>query len=187
MADLSQVPWNEFPRSAEPRDKVSKNFVFSELTRSETADRHDIDNGFRTDKQVQCAVYLVREVIQPVRTHFKKAFTPNSVFHSQALERALKNKPASWSSRSQHTRGQACDIEVPGCSTLQLAEWIAANLTFDQVICECFNPAKGPNSGWVHVSIVPPGMGQNRGKKLSYIRSAAQNKYVYVEGLTATV
>ena len=99
----------------------------------------------------------------------------------------MKSKPDGWVSKSQHTRGQACDIEVPGQSTLKLAQWIAANLEFDQVICECYNPAKGPNSGWVHVSIVPPGMGNNRGKELSFIKDPASNKYVFVDGLTASV
>ena len=51
------------------------------------------------------------------------------------------------------------------------------------MICECFNADKGPNSGWVHVSKVPPGRGQNRHKVLSYVMDPDTGKYVYVDGL----
>lgn len=86
-------------------------------------------------------------------------------------------------SASQHTRGLACDIEVSGILTMDLARWVSENLEFDQVICECFNPAKGPNSGWVHVSLMPPGMGTNRREILSYVLDPTIGKYVYVNGL----
>ena len=112
------------------------------------------------------------------------SFTPNSVFRGHPLERALKNKPASWLSTSQHSRGEACDIEIVGKSTLALAEWARDNLTFDQIICECYDPAKGPNSGWVHISLKAPGTGENRRQLLSYI--VDNGKMVYVPGLRAT-
>ncbi len=105
------------------------------------------------------------------------------MFRSQELERALKKKRRPWVSTSQHTRGLACDIEVSGIPTMDLARWVSENLEFDQVICECFNPAKGPNSGWVHVSLVPPGMGTNRREILSYVLDPTRGKYVYVNGL----
>jgi uncharacterized protein YcbK (DUF882 family) len=117
MADLTELPWNEFPLNASPEDFVSENFRFHELTRSETADRDEIDNAFRLEEEVHCAVWVCRNVLQIVRDEFGR-FSPNSVFRSQELERALKKKPDSWESHSQHTKGQACDIEVPGVSTM---------------------------------------------------------------------
>ncbi len=182
MADLTQVPWDRFPSTAGPRDQVSPNFYLYELTRSEIAARDLIDNEFPGPDERGAAVYLCRQVLQPVRDAFGR-FTPNSVFRSQALERALKKKPASWTSRSQHTRAQACDIEIPGLSTLELARWVVEHLTFDQVILECYNPARGPNAGWVHVSLRPPGFGDNRAEVLSYVMDPARGKYVYVVGL----
>lgn len=182
MADLSTVSWDLFPANAGPDDFVSPNFKFYELTRSETASRLRIDNSFPGARELRAAVFLCRNVLQPVRDALGR-YSPNSVFRCQALERALKKKRADWTSKSQHTLGQACDIEIPGMPTLQLAEWVTKHLQFDQVICECYDPAKGPNSGWVHVSIVPPGYGQNRKLSLSYVVDPTTGKYVYVEGL----
>ena len=186
MTDLSAVSWREFPEDAPPNAQVSRNFRLYELTKSEIADRHMINNSFPNIETMRSAVYLCRTVMQPIRNVFG-SYTPNSVFRCQALERVLKKKPADWESASQHTRGQACDIEVGGRTNRQLAEWIQSNLTFDQLILECFNPAKGPNSGWVHVSVKAPGFGQNRQQVLSYIYAPQQRRYIYVEGLTDSV
>ncbi len=182
MADLTGIPWDEFPEQASPGDRVSENFKVYELTRSDTAERRGIANDFPSVQELRAAVYLCRNVVQPVRDHFGR-FSPNSVFRGQELERALKGRPESWSSTSQHTRGEACDIEVAGVTTLELAQWVRDNLAFDQVILECYNPAAGPNSGWVHVSVKPPGSGENRRKVLSYVKDPAEGKYVYVNGL----
>lgn len=186
MANLKDTEWEQFPLDADPKDKVSKNFRFYELTRSEIADRRGIDNHFSRASFCHAAVWLCRSILQPIRDSFGK-MTPNSVYRGQALERALKGRPDSWSSKSQHTRGQACDVEITGFSTLKLATWVTENLDYDQVICECYDPRKGPNSGWVHVSILPPGTGENRFMKLSYIRDPDSGGFVYVEGLQASL
>lgn len=186
MADLTQVSWDAFPADAGPDDMVSANFKLYELTRSETATRLRINNSFPGTHELRAAVFLCRNVLQPVREALGR-FSPNSVFRCQDLERALKKKRSDWISNSQHTLGQACDIEIPGMATLELAGWVTKNLEYDQVICECYDPAKGPNSGWVHVSIVPPGLGENRKSSLSYVVDPATGKYVYVNGLQETV
>lgn len=186
MADLTTTPWDAFPEDAAMVDKVSPNFSLYELIRSDTAERAGIDNNFSDVTELRAAVYLCRNVLQKVRDQFG-SFTPNSVYRSQALERELKKKPVDWVSKSQHTKGEACDIEVNGESTMGLAKWVEANLTFDQLICECYNPAKGPNSGWVHVSLKPPGEGENRGQVLSYIFDPSKGRYTYVDGLVESV
>lgn len=185
MADLTQIPWDDFPVDAGPDDKVSADFKFYQLTRSETATRLRINNSFPGPRELRAAVFLCRNVLQPLREALGR-FSPNSVFRCQELERVLKKKRSNWISRSQHTLGQACDIEIPGMTTLELAAWVTRNLEFDQVICECHDPAQGPNSGWVHVSIVPPGLGENRKASLSYVVDPATGKYVYVKGLKQT-
>jgi len=89
----------------------------------------------------------------------------------------LKRKPAGWISTSQHTQGCACDVEIVGKSTLDLARWAADNLPdYDQIICECFDSREGPNSGWVHISLKAPGQGVNRKELLSYIRNGSGGK-----------
>ena len=182
--DRKNAPISEFTLANIRHDtRVSSDFLIYELTRSELADRRGIPNNFPTDSELRAAIHLAREVLQPIRDKVG-SFTPNSVFRGHPLERALKNKPASWLSTSQHSRGEACDIEIVGKSKLALAEWARDNLTFDQIICECYDPAKGPNSGWVHISLKAPGTGENRRQLLSYI--VDNGKMVYVPGLRAT-
>jgi hypothetical protein len=185
--DLSQAPLNTLRlASADPQDLIAPNFRIYELTRSETADRQRIANHFASDDELRSAVHLARTVLQPIRDAFG-SFSPNSVYRGQALERALKSRPSSWISTSQHTQGRACDVEIPGKPTLELARWASENLAaFDQIICECYDPRKGPNSGWVHISVLPPGVGANRREKLSYVLDAATNRLIYVKGFEAS-
>lgn len=171
----------------EPGDLIAPNFKVYELTVSELASRQGIPNDFTSDAELRAAVHLARAVLQPIRDAFGR-FSPNSVFRSQALERALKNRPATWISTSQHTQGCACDVEIVGKSTLELAQWARDHLPdYDQIICECYDPREGPNSGWVHISLKPPGQGANRRKLLSYIRDPHSGQMVYVDGLRASV
>ncbi len=182
--DLSSTPLAQL-RIAEldPQDRIAKHFLLYELTVSETADRQRIANRIPDDKVLRSAVHLARQVLDPMREAFG-GFTPNSVFRSQALERSLKGKPSSWISTSQHTEGRACDVEIVAKPTLELARWAATTLPdFDQIICECYDPRKGPNSGWVHVSLLPPGAGRNRRQVLSYVVDPASGRLVYVTGL----
>lgn len=184
--DLSTAPLASL-RVADlnPEDRIAPNFRLYELSVSELADRRGIDNRIRDDATLRAAVHLARNVLQPIRDAFG-GFTPNSVYRSQALERQLKDKPASWISTSQHTEGRACDVEIVAKPTLELARWAKDNLAdFDQIICECYDPRKGPNSGWVHISLVPPGAGVNRRQVLSYVVDAASGRLVYVSGLQA--
>jgi peptidase M15-like protein len=185
MADLSNVAWEQFPVDAKPDDLASPHFKFYELTKSDVASRHAINNAFDSAAVCRAAVYLCRNILEPVRADFGR-FSPNSVYRCQAVERALKKKPADWVSDSQHTLGQACDIEVPGIANVVLARWVIDNLAFDQVILECYNAREGPNSGWVHVSVRPPGATGNRKEVLSYVASGTAQRYVYVSGLKET-
>ncbi len=183
--DHTTTPPGKIPLSAPPVTRVARSFTLARLTRSETAERWSIANRFESREQLEAAVHLCRNVMQPVRDHFG-SLEVNSVYRSQALERALKNEPESWTSRSQHTRGEACDIEVPGTATLDLARWIEGHLAFDQLICECYDPREGPNTGWVHISLRPPG-GTNRHERLSYVKDIHTERYVYVSGLVESI
>jgi hypothetical protein len=185
MTDLTKVSWDKFPARPGPQDSVAPNFRVYELTKSELAERLGIDNRAAGVRELRAAVHLCRRVLQPLRDEFGR-FSPNSVYRSQALERALKRKPANWVSPSQHCLGEACDVEIPGMATLELAQWAAKNLEFDQIICECYDPAQGPNSGWVHISLRPPGTEANRRQLLSYVLDKRRGEFAYVEGLRPT-
>jgi hypothetical protein len=187
MTDRSQVPVASISLSdLQPDDLIAPHFQARELNKSEVAVRQGVDNAFPSDVELQAAIYLARNVLEVLRAKFG-SFSPNSVFRSQATERALKQKPAGWISTSQHTQGCACDVEIAGMATLDLARWASQNLpTFDQIICECFDPRQGPNSGWVHVSLKAPGKGDNRKQLLSYIRDPGSGQWIYVQGLRQT-
>ena len=182
MADLSGTAWDQFPRRAAPDDLVAPHFKFYELTKSELAGRLGIDNSFPSVSEARAAVFLCRNVMEAVRQQFR-SYSPNSVYRGQDLERALKKRRSDWVSKSQHTLGQACDIEVPELPNVELAQWVIDNVEFDQVILECYNPKEGVNSGWVHVSLRPPGQGENRKQVLSYVWDRRTEDYVYVDGL----
>ena len=153
--------------------KLSKNFSLAEFTKSQTAERKGIDNT-PEGKHMDAAVALFEDVVQPVREHFGPT-TINSGYRSPAL-----NDAVGGSITSQHCKGQAADIEVPGVANADLANWIVENLEFDQVILEFYT--KGiPDSGWVHVSYKADG--ENRKSILT--ASRVDGKTVYSEGINS--
>tara|TARA_R110002051_G_scaffold212901_2_gene277943 strand:- start:68 stop:601 length:534 start_codon:yes stop_codon:yes gene_type:complete len=99
-----------------------------------------------SDKEVDNLKALCKNVLEPVRVRYRVAFSPSSGYRSPALNDAIGG-----SSKSQHTKGEAVDFEVPHVSNLQVARWIESNLLFDQLILEHYVDTD-PNSGWIHVS-----------------------------------
>tara|TARA_R100000664_G_C2759058_1_gene148424 strand:- start:5340 stop:5807 length:468 start_codon:yes stop_codon:yes gene_type:complete len=127
--------------------KLSDNFSLCELTKSQTAERLGIDN-FPDQEQIENLKNLCENILQPVRNYFKQPVIITSGYRSPELS----NKIGS-SSRSQHCKGQAADLEIAGISNKDLADWISRNVNYDQVILEFHDPLE-PQSGWVHVSFV---------------------------------
>ena len=126
--------------------KLSANFSLQELLKSQTAARKGIDNKPKDPAIIEKLQVLCEKVLQPVRDHFGKPVVINSGYRCPKLNKAIGS-----SSKSQHTKGEAADIEIPGVSNKELAEWIEDNLEFDQCILEFYNGID-PSSGWVHVS-----------------------------------
>ena len=125
--------------------KLTKNFSLGEMTKSQTALRRGIDNTPTPDK-LDPLILLCQKVLQPVRDHFDRPVTITSGYRSPELCAAIGSKVT-----SQHTKGQAADFEVPGVSNMEVAQWIADNCEFDQLILECYT---GGNTGWIHCSYV---------------------------------
>lgn len=151
--------------------KLSKNFTREEFEKSQTAIRHGIINSMDTN-EIKNAIALCENVLQPVRNYFGITVI-TSGFRSKAL-----NEQIGGSDTSQHIKGQAADIEVPGVSTYKLAEWISKNIDFDQLILEYYTPSD-PSSGWVHVSYNTDG---NRKSVLTATRNK-HGKTEYQNGL----
>jgi uncharacterized protein YcbK (DUF882 family) len=91
----------------------------------------------------------------------------------------LVNAKVGGSATSDHCKGYAADIEIPGIANADLAEWIVANLQFTQIILEFYTPGV-PDSGWVHVSYVPENL-----KKQALTAMKQNGKTVYLPGLVA--
>jgi uncharacterized protein YcbK (DUF882 family) len=139
---------------------LSEHFTLAELTRSALATRQ----GWLNEPCAEAVSNLrnvAQQILEPVRSHFGVAFSPNSGYRGLQLNRALGS-----SDQSQHVSGQAVDIELPGVSNHTLAEWIASHLRFDQLILEFYQPGE-PTSGWVHVSVSAAEQ-QPRGEILTY-------------------
>jgi len=130
--------------------QLSPHFSLAELTKSQTAERQGIDNT-PGPAEIEHLRRVCEEILEPVRTHFGVPFSPSSGFRCLALNRAIGSKDT-----SQHIFGQAADFEVPGQTNPAVAQWIADNLAYDQLILEFYQPGI-PGSGWVHCSIRPYG------------------------------
>lgn len=152
---------------------LTKNFTLAEMTKSETALRHGIDNT-PGEQEISALKVLAEKVLQPIRDHFQKGVKVNSAYRSPEV-----NSKVGGSRTSDHCRGQACDIEIPGVANAELAQWIVDNLEFRQVILEFYTPGI-PDSGWVHVSYVP-----EDNKKQVLTATKKDGKTVYLNGLVA--
>ncbi len=150
--------------------KLSENFSLQELLKSSTALRKGIDNKPADSSIITNLQVLCEKVLQPVRTHFAKPVVINSGYRCPKL-----NKAVGSSSKSQHTKGQAADIEIPGVSNKELAEYIEDNLPFDQLILEFYNGVD-PSSGWVHVSYI--GDTDNRKQTLTINKNGTFNGFI---------
>jgi hypothetical protein len=152
---------------------LSKNFTLHEMTKSETALRHDLDNTPSQDV-ISNLQALAVNVLQPIRDHYGTGVKVSSGFRHPEV-----NARVGGSRTSDHCRGMAADIEIPGVSNAELAEWIKANLPFTQVILEFYTQGI-PDSGWVHVSYDPANL-----KKQALTAVKQDGKTVYLSGLMA--
>jgi zinc D-Ala-D-Ala carboxypeptidase len=152
---------------------LSPNFTLSEMTKSETALRHDLDNT-PGDEEIGNLKTLCEKVLQPVRDHYGKGVKVNSGFRHPNVNAAVGG-----SKTSDHCKGQAADIEIPGVANADLAQWISENLDYTQLILEFYTPGI-PDSGWVHVSYNPSDL-----KKQILTATKKDGKTVYLPGLVA--
>ena len=139
--------------------QLSKNFSLKELTKSQTAERLDIENN-PSEEEINNLESLCKHILQPIRDFYGVPFIVNSGYRSVALCKAIGS-----SAKSQHAKGQAADFEIPNVNNYDLAVWIQENLEFDQLILECYKSGD-PSSGWVHCSFRDDG--ENRQEVLTY-------------------
>lgn len=122
-----------------------KYFTIKELTKSITATKKGINNT-PNKSQEQCLTTLVEKVLDPLREALGMSIIVNSGFRCPAL-----NKLVGGAATSQHTKGQAVDIQTVGDKWNYKLFTLAKTMDYDQLIFE-----HGTDScpDWVHISYV---------------------------------
>jgi len=151
--------------------KISKNISYKEGVYSITADRLGLENK-PTEEHLANMKEVAEKVFQPLRTWVNAPIKINSFYRSPEL-----NKAIGGSSKSQHCKGQAMDIDdtYGHATNADMFMYIRENLDFDQMIWE-FGDDKNPN--WVHVSYVSPD--ENRNRCLKAYREGGKTKYMVI-------
>ena len=149
--------------------RLSKNFVLSEITRSNTATRLGISNE-PTKEHLENMQRLISNLIQPLRD----AIGPiriSSGYRNPSLNRAIGG-----SSKSQHCKAEALDLqfwEGGKMNNKVIYDWILdSGLEFDQMINEF-------DFSWIHISLKEK---NNRKQVLkAYKDEDNDTKYKYAE------
>ena len=148
--------------------KLSDNFSLIEFTKSQTAERRGIENK-PNEIQLANMRVLAEKVFEPLRLYIGGPIKINSFFRSAELNTAIGG-----STRSQHCKGQAMDIDdtFGKMTNAEMYHWIKENLDFDQMIWEF---GDDDNPAWVHVSYVSPS--KNRNRCLKAYKQSGKTKY----------
>lgn len=125
---------------------MGKYFTIAELTKSDTANKKNIDNS--PSKQVETNLnQLITNILDPLREAYGEPIIVSSGYRCPAL-----NKAVGGVTSSQHTLGQAADIHSKSNTkenNKKIFDLIKSlKLPFDQLINEY-------NYKWVHVSYSP--------------------------------
>lgn len=127
--------------------KLSEHLELAEVIRSESAKRNDISN-MPTAEHIANLKLLAEHIFEPIRSNFRCPILISSGYRSKEL-----NAKVGGSNTSQHSLGQAIDIDMDGTSygveNEEIFYYIKDKLPFDQLIWE-FGTDKNP--AWVHVS-----------------------------------
>ena len=150
---------------------ISKHISYKEGVHSITAIRKGIDNE-PNEEQLANMKLVANNVFEPLRVFLNGPIKVNSFFRSPDL-----NKAIGGSTKSQHCKGQAIDIDdtYGKATNAEMYWWIKENLDFDQMIWEFGN---NNNPDWVHVSYVSPD--KNRNRCLKAYREDGKTKYMVI-------
>lgn len=115
------------------------NFKMSELTHSDTAIKHNINN-IPDINSMDCLLELIVYVLQPLRDKVDKPVIITSGFRNSQV-----NKLVGGALTSQHTKGQAVDFNIKGMNIAATIDFIKkSGIEYDQLINEY--------DKWVHIS-----------------------------------
>ena len=119
----------------------------SEFVRSETATRLGIDNRINDPVIISNIRNLCERVLEPLRAFAGSPIIINSGYRCPRL-----NEAVGGSRRSQHMKGEACDIRIADSATGdRWYSWMKENLPYDQLFKERAHKSSG--TVWIHVSL----------------------------------
>ena len=152
-------------------EKLSKHVSYKEGVHSITAKRLGLKND-PSDVHLANMRLISEKVFEPLRMHVGGPIKINSFYRGPEL-----NKAIGGSSKSQHCKGQAIDIDdtYGHATNAEMYHWIKENLNFDQMIWE-FGDDNNP--AWVHVSYVNDS--DNRNRCLKAYRENGKTKYMLI-------
>lgn len=107
--------------------QITRNFTLEELSHSNTAVARGIENIPDVQQQLNLTA-LAKRLLQPLRDIYNEPFIINSGFRSQETNKVVGGVP-----NSQHTKGQAADVQVKDPRKL-LTALLKSGLDFDQAI-----------------------------------------------------
>lgn len=145
---------------------LSKDLTLEEVTHSGTAEKHGIKNDNMTAATLENLKALAISVFQPARDKLGP-IRVSSGYRSPEL-----NKVIGGATHSQHSVGEALDLQGIKVPNHEIFDFIRKNLVFDQLIWE-FGDHKEPD--WVHVSFKRTGT--NRKMILKSVKSGGKTLY----------
>jgi hypothetical protein len=125
-----------------PDTNISEHITYTEATVSNKAKQLGISNT-PNERELKAMKLLAEAVFEPLRKWYGKPIQVTSFFRSAKI-----NKAIGGSATSQHSLGQAIDIDTVS-DNRKLFDYIKDNLPFDQLIWEYGNDS-APD--WIHVS-----------------------------------
>ena len=144
---------------------ISEHITYKEATASNKAKQLGISNT-PNEKELRAMKLLADKVFEPLRKWYGKPIQVTSFFRSAKI-----NKAIGGSTTSQHSLGQAIDIDTVS-DNRKLFDYIKGNLPFDQLIWEYGND-NAPD--WVHVSYSEV---RNRKQVLRATKSGGKTVYL---------
>lgn len=146
---------------------LSKNLSLVEVMKSATAIKHGIANEPSSEHLTNLKA-VATNIFQPCRDYFGKPLAVTSGYRSPKL-----NELIGGSKRSQHSKGEALDLDAQvygGFTNAELFHYIKDNLDFDQLIWE-FGTDEEPD--WIHCSYTT----ENRREVLKAYKHNGKTRY----------
>jgi hypothetical protein len=150
--------------------KLSEHLDLAEITRSDSAKRNGISN-MPTEEHIANFKLLAEAIFEPIRNHFRVPIIISSGYRSKELNAAIGG-----SATSQHSKGEAVDIDMHGTphgvTNKMIFDYAKEKLPFDQIIWEG-GTDKEPD--WVHISY--SSTGKQRGQALRAFKVNGKMQY----------